>query len=80
MEALQRCFVTVQAISNEFKSALLRDRVAMAKCKVNRDKDAEKFVSQGMRVRAGQSFGKVFQKKSSLCGGYQSPIRVRLFK
>ena len=33
MEALQRCFVTVQAISNEFESALRRDRVAMAKCK-----------------------------------------------
>ncbi len=57
MEALQRCFVRAQAISNEFESALRRDRVAMAKCNVNRDKDAEKFLSQERRVRTGQSFG-----------------------
>ena len=59
MEALQRCFITVRAISeryaNEFESALRRDRVA--KYHVNRDKDAEKFVSEEMHVRAGQSFG-----------------------
>ena len=59
MEALKQCFETVRGIDKEYTNKLVSafGSDSLAEHIVDRDKDAEKFISKEMRVRAGQSLG-----------------------